>query len=136
MVFDTGPGFKSAEARERWNTYALSRAEAFEQEDLGAQAKSPETAYGPPQDAAGLALAAGGILTQQDDAVISSLGETTVPTLVLVREHDGPFLAGADYMASRIPGATKAVLSHAGPAANLDQPEQFNRVVGDFLRSL
>jgi pimeloyl-ACP methyl ester carboxylesterase len=135
LLFDTGPGFKNDEARERWNTYALSRAAAFEERGLSAQSESPETAYGP-HDPNGLARAARGILTQQDAGVISSLGGIAVPTLVLVGENDGPFLAAADYMASKIPSATKVVVSDAGHAANLDQPQQFNRAVEGFLQSL
>ena len=56
-----------------------------------------------------------------------------IPTLVLVGADDKPFLAGTDYMASRIPGATKVVLEGAGHASNIDQPEAFNAAVLDFL---
>lgn len=132
MLFDTGPGFRNDEGRQRWNAYAVSRAQAFEEQGLAAQSDSPETAYGP-HDASGLARAARGILTQQDASVISSLGSIAVPTLVLVGENDRPFLAAADYMASHIPGATRVVISGAGHAANLDQPDQFSRAVEDFL---
>jgi pimeloyl-ACP methyl ester carboxylesterase len=36
-------------------------------------------------------------------------------------------------MAAKIPGAKKAVIAKAGHAANLDQPEAFNKVLLEFL---
>ena len=135
LLFDTGPGYRNDEGRQRWNDYAHSRARAFEEQGMSALADTPETAFGP-HDAAGLARAARGILTQQDAGVISGLGAIAVPTLVLVGERDTTFLAAADYMVSRIPGATKVVVPGAGHAANIDQPDYFNRAVGDFLDRL
>jgi pimeloyl-ACP methyl ester carboxylesterase len=131
-AFDTGPGFKQDRARERWNAYAVTRAEALEREGLAALSASPEVGAGP-HDAAGLALAARGILTQHDSRVLDSLPSIRVPTLIVVGEHDTPFLAATDYMAAKIPGATRCVLVGAGHAANIDQPLAFNAVVSDFL---
>jgi pimeloyl-ACP methyl ester carboxylesterase len=54
----------------------------------------------------------------------------------LVGAADRHFLAAADYMAAKIPGAQKIVIPDAGHAANLDQPAAFNRAVEDFLSSL
>ena len=39
-------------------------------------------------------------------------------------------------MAAKIPGAIKVVIPGAGHAANIDQPEAFNRAVIDYLESL
>jgi pimeloyl-ACP methyl ester carboxylesterase len=39
-------------------------------------------------------------------------------------------------MARKIPGAVKVVLPGAGHAANIDQPEAFNRAMLSFLDSL
>jgi len=55
---------------------------------------------------------------------------------VLVGADDRHFLAAADYMAAKIPRAQKAVIPEAGHAANLDQPDLFNRAVTDFLSGL
>jgi pimeloyl-ACP methyl ester carboxylesterase len=65
--------------------------------------------------------------------VIESLSSIAVSTLVVVGALDTPFLAAADYMAAKVPGATKAVIQDAGHASNIDQTEVFNRVVLDFL---
>src|SRR5256885_1835064 len=67
----------------------------------------------------GLARAARGTLTQRDGAVMASLPQVAVPTLVVVGAEDAPFLAAADAMARRIPGAEKVVLAGAGHAANM-----------------
>jgi pimeloyl-ACP methyl ester carboxylesterase len=56
-----------------------------------------------------------------------------VPTLVLAGAKDVQFLAATDYMAAKIPGAEKVIIPDAGHAANIDQPEAFNRAVRAFL---
>ena len=62
--------------------------------------------------------------------------QVAVPTLVLVGADERHFLAAAEYMAAKIPGAQKVVIPDAGHAANLDQPEAFNRAVAAFLATL
>jgi pimeloyl-ACP methyl ester carboxylesterase len=39
-------------------------------------------------------------------------------------------------MVKKIPGAKKAVILGAGHAANIDQPEAFNRAIIGFLQDL
>ncbi len=73
------------------------------------------------------------MLTQADDLVIASLPNVAVPTLVLVGGEDRAFLGAADYMAKKIPDATRVVVAGAGHASNLDQPAAFNAALGDFL---
>jgi pimeloyl-ACP methyl ester carboxylesterase len=137
LLFDTGPGFKNDEARAVWNQRALETASSFETEGLASlQSKSRERAISTHRSAQGLALAARGMLAQRDARVMTSLPNIKVPTLVIVGADDTAFLASASYMASRIPNAHKIVIPHAGHAANLDQPEIFNRAVEEFLESL
>ncbi len=93
-------------------------------------------AMGHHRSAPGLAHAARGMLAQQDSRVIDGLAAIRVPTLVVVGDRDGPFLAPCQYMAKKIPGARLAVIAGAGHAANLDQPEAFDRVLLEFLDSL
>ena len=71
-----------------------------------------------------------------DDHLIRSLPTVAVPTLVLVGADDKNFLAATDYMAAKIPGATKVVIPGAGHAANLHQPGAFNDAVLAFLAAL
>ena len=136
LLFDTGPGYKSDSARDEWNRNAEKRAVALETQGLAALGRSREVSASQHRSAKGLALAARGMLAQRDDRVIRSLPEIRVPALVLVGADDTPFHAATDYMAGKIPRATKVVIAGAGHAANLDQPEAFNRAVIDYLDSL
>ena len=62
------------------------------------------------------------------------LGGITVPTLVLVGEHDGPSPPDvARSMQERIAGSELVVLPHAGHLSNLEATEEFNAAVADFL---
>ncbi|MBV8684197.1 MAG: alpha/beta fold hydrolase [Caulobacteraceae bacterium] len=136
LIIDTGPGYKSDEAREGWNRNALATGDRYEREGLGSLARgSVEMRTSRHRDATGLARAARGMLTQKDARVISSLPSIAVPSVVVVGANDTPFLAASDYMAAKIPGARKVVIPDAGHAANIDQPAAFNAAIVDFLHS-
>jgi 3-oxoadipate enol-lactonase len=65
---------------------------------------------------------------------IAQLGNIRVPTLVIVGDHEVPFIgAVADTLARRIPGAKKVVLSNAGHGAHFAQPASFNSALMDFI---
>jgi pimeloyl-ACP methyl ester carboxylesterase len=76
------------------------------------------------------------MLTQRDARVIELLPDIKVPSLIVVGADDTPFLAAADYMAAKIPGAEKVVIPSAGHAVNIDQPQAFIDAVLPFLDSL
>jgi pimeloyl-ACP methyl ester carboxylesterase len=62
------------------------------------------------------------------------LAEITAPTLVIVGEHDDQWSrATAARIAADVPGANQVTIAGAGHMVNLDAPEEFNRVVIDFL---
>ena len=134
ILIDTGPGFRSEEPRREWNEFAERTAAALERDGLGALSASPEV--GQHRDAAGLAHTARRVMAQRDAHVIESLTQIAVPTLVVVGALDTNFLAAADYMSAKIPGARKVVLEGAGHAANIDAAEAFNAVVGEFLEEI
>ncbi|MEO8927840.1 MAG: alpha/beta fold hydrolase [Caulobacteraceae bacterium] len=137
LMIDTGPGFRKDEAREAWNERAGRTAARFEREGLGRLAAGGvEARTSTHRSAEGLALAARGMLAQRDARVIDSLPRIAVPSLVVVGANDTPFLAAADYMAAKIPGARKVVIADAGHAANIDQPAAFNAAVLGFLGEL
>ncbi len=136
MLFDTGPGFRKDTAREAWNARARARGDELDARGFAALGPSDEVRMSRHRSAAGLAGAARGMLTQRDDSVIRSLETISVPTLVLAGANDTNFLAATDYMAAKIPGATKAIIPDAGHASNLHQPEAFNRAVAAFLEQL
>ncbi|MGE0682307.1 MAG: alpha/beta fold hydrolase, partial [Candidatus Binatia bacterium] len=133
MLFDTGPGYKKDEARVGWNKRAEAMAKNFTEKGLDALGRSAEMLACTHRSAQGLAFAARGMLAQRDARVINSLESIKVPTLVLVGDKDEPYFAATDYMANKIPGGKKVVIADAGHAANIDQPEAFNRAVLEFL---
>jgi pimeloyl-ACP methyl ester carboxylesterase len=135
VLCDTGPGFRSDDARQRWNSRALATADRLERDGLGAFGDSGPTAPGH-RSASGLALAARGMLAQADSQVIDRLVSIGVPTLVLVGGRDEAFLGAADYVAAKIPGAQKVVIPDAGHMCNIDQPDLVNQAVLAFLSSL
>jgi pimeloyl-ACP methyl ester carboxylesterase len=137
LIIDTGPGFKKDDAREAWNKRARETGDRFEREGLEVlKSLSPERSSVSHRDALGLARAARGMLTQRDARVIETLPDIKVPSLVVVGADDAPFLAASDYMASKIPGAKKAVIAAAGHAVNIDQPQAFIDAVLPFLDGL
>ena len=139
IICDSGPGYRNAEARSAWNQRANERAgnlEARGLEALGGRSREVREALGRHASAQGLAHAARGMLAQQDARVIDGLASIRVPTLIVVGDQDTPFLAPCEYMAKKIPGAQLQVITGAGHASNLDQPETFDRVLVSFLDSL
>jgi pimeloyl-ACP methyl ester carboxylesterase len=65
------------------------------------------------------------------------LGELHLPLLAIVGSEDTPYLqAAADYMAGNIPTARKAVIEDAAHLPNLDHPDEFERIVTEFLNGL
>jgi pimeloyl-ACP methyl ester carboxylesterase len=138
VICDSGPGYRSADAREAWNARALERAAALEARGLDALGKSREVreAVALHRSAQGLAHAARGMLAQEGSRVIDGLVSIQVPTLIIVGDQDQPSLAPCEYMAKKIPGARLELIRDAGHSSNLDQPEAFNRVLLDFLDGL
>jgi pimeloyl-ACP methyl ester carboxylesterase len=134
LIIDTGPGYRKDEARDGWNKTSLRTAERYEKEGLGQlRSGSAERATATHRNAEGLAKAARGMLTQRDARVIESLPTINVPSIVVVGDKDTPFLAAADYMTAKIPGAQKAVIADAGHASNIDQPKAFNDALVSFI---
>lgn len=57
----------------------------------------------------------------------------TVPTLILTGDEDWPCLQPALLMKQTIPSAALSVMPNCGHTINLEDPDQFNRLVGDFI---
>jgi len=135
VLCDTGPGFRSDQARQQWNERAFATAARLERDGLAAIGGDQPNASGH-RSARGLALASRGMLAQQDGRVIEALGSVKVPVLVLVGARDEAFLAAAGYLAAKIPGAVRVVVPDAGHMSNVDQPDRFNQSVLAFLSRL
>jgi pimeloyl-ACP methyl ester carboxylesterase len=133
VLVGTGPGFRNDEARTQWNARAIRKADRLESEGLrGGEA----AAYVHHMGAKALAMAARGIVTQRDGRVIEHLSHVHVPCLVVLGESDTPFLAAADAMSQKIPGARKVTIAGARHNVNSDQPKLFNDAVLEFLREM
>ena len=71
-----------------------------------------------------------------DPPAISRLGEITASTLVVVGDEDiPPIFDAADLLMESLPHVRKAVIHDAAHMPNLEHPEEFNRLVLDFLLS-
>lgn len=72
-----------------------------------------------------------------DPPAVGRLAEIRVPTLVIIGDQD---LSGtqqtADKLASSISGARKVVIHDTAHVPNMEKPDEFNRVVLDFLSTL
>lgn len=84
---------------------------------------------------AGAAAASRGMALRQDSKDV--LARFAGPTLVVVGEKDviTP-VEKAQAMADLIAGAQLAVIPGAGHLSNLEAPDEFNRIIGDFLNKL
>ncbi|MDP1839988.1 MAG: alpha/beta hydrolase [Reyranella sp.] len=65
--------------------------------------------------------------------LVEKMRAMTVPTLVLTGDEDWPCLAPSLLMKREIPSAALAVMPNCGHTINLEDPDQFNRIVGDFI---
>jgi 3-oxoadipate enol-lactonase len=73
-------------------------------------------------------------VAQDRDAPLEKLA---VPTLVITGDEDRVYPPQlAERMARRIPGAKLVVLEGCGHLSNLEQPERFNEVLLEFIRSV
>jgi pimeloyl-ACP methyl ester carboxylesterase len=61
------------------------------------------------------------------------MGRITVPTLIITGDEDWPCLVPGVLMKQTIPTAALSVMPNCGHAINIEEPEEYNRIVGDFL---
>lgn len=65
--------------------------------------------------------------------LVEQMKALTVPTLILTGDEDWPCLQPALLMKQTIPTAALSVMPNCGHTINLEDPDQFNRLVGDFI---
>jgi pimeloyl-ACP methyl ester carboxylesterase len=66
-------------------------------------------------------------------SLVEEMKRITVPTLVITGDEDWPCLLPGILMKQSIPSAALAVMPNSGHAINIEEPEEYNRIVGDFL---
>jgi pimeloyl-ACP methyl ester carboxylesterase len=64
------------------------------------------------------------------------LAGMATPTLIVVGEEDPPCIKPSHFLHETIPGARLETLPRAGHSINLEEPETFNRLVGEFVSSV
>jgi 3-oxoadipate enol-lactonase len=75
-----------------------------------------------------------GPVEQLDPPIRERLGEVRAPTLVVVPELDLPDILGiCDLLAAEIPAARKVVMRGVAHFAPFERPEEFTRLLVDFL---
>src|SRR5919204_371117 len=88
--------------------------------------------------ALGSALTIRGVILRRPTifALEERLDRLKVPTPLVVGDEDTPCLEPALFMKRHIADAGLVVLPRTGHTVNLEEPELFNRVVGDFLHTV
>jgi pimeloyl-ACP methyl ester carboxylesterase len=70
-----------------------------------------------------------------DPSPTGRIGEIRVPTLAIVGDLDFPdIMTSADTLVTAIPGAKKATIPGAAHLPSMEKPDEFNRIVGEFIR--
>ncbi len=86
--------------------------------------------------ATGLANSLRGMGTGAQASLWDCLGELHTPTLLIVGALDDKFGAIGRAMAAALPRARLAIVPDAGHTVHLEQPAEFDLLVGDFLKAL
>jgi pimeloyl-ACP methyl ester carboxylesterase len=65
--------------------------------------------------------------------LVEDMKRLTVPTLVLFGDEDWPCLLPGVLMKQNIPSSALSVMPNCGHTINIEAPDEFNRILGEFL---
>jgi pimeloyl-ACP methyl ester carboxylesterase len=65
--------------------------------------------------------------------LIGEMKKLTVPTLIITGDEDWPCLLPGVLMKQNIASSALAVMPNAGHTINIECPDEYNRIIGDFL---
>jgi len=65
--------------------------------------------------------------------LVEDMKRLTVPTLVVSGDEDWPCLLPGVLMKQNIPSAALSVIPNCGHTINLEEPDEFNRILQEFL---
>jgi len=65
--------------------------------------------------------------------LVEEMKRLLVPTLIITGDEDWPCLLPGIFMKQNIRSAALAVIPNSGHAINIEEPDEYNRIVGDFL---
>lgn len=66
-------------------------------------------------------------------ALIDQMKALTIPTLILTGDEDWPCLLPGVLMKQNIPSAALVVMPNSGHTINIEEPDEFNRIVLSFI---
>jgi len=152
VLIGSGPGFKNPKAAEGWAAQVERTASFLEHRGFGdfVNGRAGTTCIGNRPELPAAQAAARAILAQSVPGiarfgreisgpappVIDELEAMDVPALVIVGEHDKPFLRAGEVMAAKLPRARHIIVPEAGHIVNIEQAEFFNREMIAFLSDL
>jgi pimeloyl-ACP methyl ester carboxylesterase len=113
VLIATGPGFRSAEKREKWNAYVRKSAENF-----------------------AVPAAAVGIAEQHDDAVMAELENLTVPVLQILGERDKQYHGALEVLKARVPHIETMIVAGAGHHVHRSHAAEVGKRILSFLERL
>lgn len=65
--------------------------------------------------------------------MVEEMKRLLAPTLIVTGDEDWPCLLPSILMKQSIPSAALAVIPNSGHAISLEEPDEYNRIVGDFI---
>lgn len=151
-LIDSGPGFKNPDAAAGWAAQVERTASFLEKrgfEDF-VNGRAGTTCIGNQPELPAARAAARAIIAQSVPGiarfgreisgsappVIDELAAMDVPALVMVGEHDKPFLRAGEVMAAKLPRARHVIIPDAGHIVNIEEADFFNREMLAFLADL
>jgi pimeloyl-ACP methyl ester carboxylesterase len=141
ILSGTGPGYRRMEGARQWTEMNEKAAAEYEsrgldtvvdarQEEIGRHGGTEPVNH----TLRGLANVRRGVMRMPP---LVDPTQIAVPLIVLVGEHDQPFLNSSDYVAAKAPKATgPIVIDRASHWANFDDPAAWNAAVDRFLAAL
>lgn len=134
---ETARSFEMQGARATADRYTLgpSRVQFLNKDPFGWHAFADRLAEHSPQ---GSALTLRGVQMRRPSlyALKAELERLTVPTLIITGDEDEGCLEPDLMLKRTIRTSALAMLPRTGHAVNLEEPDLFNRLVGDFLASV
>lgn len=113
VLVSAGPGFRSDDAREKWND-SVDRAASKNDIPAGSEALSKHV----------------------DSWVIDHLDDITAPTMVLIGERDKNFAAAAALFEKRLDVRASLVVEGAGHSPHRSHSDEVATAIADFLGTL
>ena len=152
VLIDTGPGFKNPDAQAGWLAQIERIATNLETRGIQSfvDSRAAATAIGRRPELPAAQHAARAIAKMSPRGVanfgrrvsgpipgcIDELSQIAAPALVVVGEEDEAYLRAADVMASRLPKAKKVVIPRAGHVVSIEEPEELNAAIIEFLKGV